>query len=212
MPEIVSKKVPEVRIIQTLKRRINWNSPDYMERRIEDHIPLLVMDNTRIGGANFSLVEQHPYLGEGITVSERFQMRESNLYDDVMFHKIPDEDYVKGMVCSSIVGDVMVVDPITLLELDRFYQNTYMFSRIQTWVWLLDQQAPFKSKSRASLKVWCYVMNDDFWQDKKPKIDAPKTKTNKGRYVYDFDAAADVEMRRSYDSYWNPNLQNGWVM
>lgn len=212
MPQVVDKKVPEVSIVKTLKRRINWNSPDYMERRVEDHIPLLVMDNTRIGGANFSLVEQHPYLGEGITVSERFQMKESNLYDDVMFHKIPDEDYVKGMVCSSIVGDVMVVDPITLLELDRFYQNTYMFSRIQTWVWLLDQQAPFKNKSRASLKVWCYVMNDEFWQDKKPKIDAPKTKTNKGRYVYDFDAAADVEMRRSYDSYWNPNLQNGWVM
>lgn len=206
------KIVPKnpVSFVSAFKSRLNsWNTPDYLARKGDNHIPMMFLDNTRIGGANHSLVEKHDFLGEGVTVSERYQMRESAVYDDVMFAKIEDKQWVKNQtVGSSIVGDIFVVDPITLCELDRFYQNTYMFNRIQTWVWALDQKSQFKDKSKCSMKVWVYVQNDEFWRTKVFRICAPKTKTTKGRFVYDFDAEQDYKNSKMY-GYLN-QYQEGW--
>lgn len=193
-----------VSFVSAFKNRLtSWNTPDYMERKEDNHIPVMFLDNTRVGGANHSLVEKSPFLGEGITVSERYQMRESAVYDDVMFSKIDDQKWEKGKtVGSSVVGDLFVIDPITLCEVDKFYQNTYMFQRVETWVWCLDQKSPYKNKAKCSLKVWVYLMADDFWSKKVYRITAPKTKTTKGRYVYDFDAKTDYENAKATGSYY----------
>lgn len=199
MSEVV-KKYPEVDFTGPLSARLrSWTTPDYRELRKKSDIPVMFMDSFRVGGMYNCMIDKRPYLGEAISVSEWFQQRESSKYDDPMFVKY---DKNPGSVPKGcILGDVFVLDPVTLLEVDRFLQNTKMFVRQQTWVWMLDQKSVFKDKTKMNLKVWVYLAHPRFFEGNPYRCPAPNRTTSSQKPCYDFDANTASYLNRQMSMY-----------
>lgn len=129
----------EVGILEDLGRRYNRNSPDYLERKLEGQIPVFVYGTLRQGFSNHGLLKDLPYLGRGVSAIEKFEMREPHHGGFPLLFENGQRTNSANVMSGKVHGEVYVVDPLTLLELDRLEGNGYMYARSKQWITLRDQ-------------------------------------------------------------------------
>lgn len=163
-----------------LRQRINQFSPDYMERKLEHLLPVFVYGTLKSGGRLHEILKGSPWLGEAHTALSSFWMQEVAEGGFPIVWRIPKESPELGK-SGFICGEVYVVDPVTLLELDRIERNTVMYQRGQHHVYLLDQKYKLQDGYHTpSLKCWMYSGNPDFWGKTRMNEVPPKLKAVKG--------------------------------
>lgn len=166
----------DINIAEDLAKRFNFNTPDYLERKQEHTIPIFFYDEFRIGGEKNFMLHGMPYLGEARTVMDCFQMEQCATSGTPMIRKLASA--TKKTPMGSVWGEAFVIDPITLCELDKVMGNTQMFVRELQWVWLLEQNNPLV-KGKVSQKVWVYMKNQDFWNNRATVSRIPKERNGK---------------------------------
>src|SRR5687767_5376125 len=114
--------------LEELRQRITPHSPDYFERKLEHLLPVFVYGTLKSGGRLHSILNGSPWLGEAHTVLSGFWMQEVTDGGFPIVWEVPKASPELGK-CGLIWGEVYVVDPVTLLELDRAERNTVMYER-----------------------------------------------------------------------------------
>lgn len=157
----------DVGILEDLGRRYNRNSPDYLERKLEGQIPVFVYGTLRQGFSNHGLLKDLPYLGRGVSAIEKFEMREPHHGGFPLLFENGQRTNSANVMSGKVHGEVYVVDPLTLLELDRLEGNGYMYARSKQWITLRDQQVPSKTNNfRPCIQAWTYIACKPFWRDR----------------------------------------------
>ena len=114
-------------------------SDDYLTYKSRQAIPVFVYDELQYGGHDSDYLFDADYVGEAVTVSSEFVLKK---------HRAPG-DYTREFIAcykpsstvnwKAIKGEVYMVHPTKLLELDCYMLNLQSVKRIQKWCWLIDQ-------------------------------------------------------------------------
>lgn len=155
VPQYDPKIDPDA-FMANLSRRRSKFTPDYFQRKMEDHIPMFVYGAMKKGGFLYDdIMDSCYYLGSGTTSQGHWDLRtEENGYYPIMMKSFQGEDAFLGKVR----GQVFVVDPLTLLQVDRMEQNGVLFKRQKIFIALHDQKYTTKDGLRATIiPCWTYV-------------------------------------------------------
>jgi gamma-glutamylcyclotransferase (GGCT)/AIG2-like uncharacterized protein YtfP len=155
----------EVDLCQSLIKRVSDRTPDFIERKSEHFIPVLVYGTLKSGGYFHDTLEGCPYLGDAYTTTPAFVLYDTGSFP-VAFH----------------IGEVYVVDPLTLLQLDRIESNGKMYSRKRITVKLIDQQG----QANQFIQAWIYCGVDRYWAEDK-YLKPCSMKSSSAGTVYDWD-------------------------
>lgn len=159
--ETPSNYVRECDLTDQLLLRDNDHTPDWLDLKLETYIPIFVYGTLKKGGILHKHIAGFPSLGAGFTVSSTFIMRDV----EGKFPSVVDGDPKNKTFSGRVVGEVFMVSPITILELDTAESNGEMFHRRQHWIMLLNQEYRTKTgKSRPSIKSWMYIGDPDFME------------------------------------------------
>lgn len=172
----------DLSILRELNERFNNTSPDYIERKLEGQIPVFVYGSLRHGFHNHDVIKGSPYIGEAVTSIEKFEMRELSHGGFPLVFEKGMRGLKDNISSGAIRGEVYVVCPRTLLELDRLESNGKMYTRSLQYVLLKDQN--LGGKGRPIKKVWMYLSNEDFWGNKNHH--AVSSKVQSSRRYYDW--------------------------
>lgn len=153
-------------ILEDLGRRYNKNSPDFLDRKLEGQIPVFVYGTLRQGFCNHGLLKGMPYLGKGVSAIEKFEMREPHHGGFPLLFESGQRTNSSNVMSGKVHGEVYVVDPLTLLELDRLEGNGDMYTRSKQWITLKDQSVAAKSNFKPCIQAWVYISGKAFWRDK----------------------------------------------
>lgn len=176
----MSKKIDSNRSYLSVELlcRDNDNTPDFLDRKLEKHIPVFVYGTLKTGQRLHSVLGDAPCLGDAYTVTPTYTMKQADAGFPVIFNHsktAPDHHHV--------MGEVYIVNASILLELDRVEGNGEMYQRDRRWVWLLDQQVQAKSKSfRPAIRPWVYLGMKEFW-DGIPLVNIPAKKGKETEYL-----------------------------
>lgn len=126
----------DLEYLDQIAKRKNETTPDYLKLKLQKHYPVFVYGNLKSGGLYSALLKDSPFLGEGITNNISYQMS----YFEGLFN----QPILKRIVPSSInaarvMGEVYVVTPEQILEIDAALEHTQMFVRENAFVKLRDQ-------------------------------------------------------------------------
>ena len=110
-----------------------------------------------------------------------FQMEQCSSSGTPMIRKLASATKKTPMGC--IHGEAFVIDPITLCELDKVMGNMSMFTRELHWIWLEEQTNPLV-KGKVSQKVWMYMKNDNFWNNRSTIARIPKERNGKKMFEW----------------------------
>lgn len=145
-----------------LFERQNDTTPDWLEIKRFENIPIFVFGQERAGGRFHSILKDSIWLGEGRTVTHSYLMERTEYDGPVVWHCKH-----TSVNSHSVHGDVYLVPPKVVLNLDFVNANNEMSRREKNFVWLYDQ--PLKSKDgkgfRPSLKCWMWLGQEKFWED-----------------------------------------------
>lgn len=178
---IQSKYQKSCDVTSELLKRRNSFTPDFLELKLKDRIPVFTYGTLRVGQKRFSTLEDQVYLGEAYSATQNYEMVNSEMDFPVALNS--EFQSVKG---ASIFGEVFLVKPEIILELDLIESNGEMYKREERWFYLLDQQTK-KRNIRPSMKCWVYMGVRDFWKSYTTFPITPKMVTpNKPRRVYEW--------------------------
>lgn len=145
-------------LTEELIKRKNSTTPDFLERKLERHIPVFIYDDMKSGMKNHSMMDGTIWLGDAYTTTQGYVMERSEIDTPVVF-----DSGGLSSAAHRIYGEVYVIDAMKLLEIDRMNANNEMFSREMKFVCLLEQTVKPGIKLRPSLKCWMYLGLDNFW-------------------------------------------------
>lgn len=175
-------------LVKQLLERDNDNTPDWRDRKIEDWIPIFVYGTLKAGGRLHRVLENAFWLGDGITAGHDF-----NMYDTGGFPVVRPV-HASHEMGGKIFGELYMVDPVTLLELDRIEGNGEMYERRQIWIWAQDQavdrvnqETGATMKARPGVYAWAYIGCNDFWRGQ--KLDQVIPKMSNGQKYYDWNVS-----------------------
>lgn len=153
-------------ILEQLSRRFQKQTPDFLKLKLEGVIPVFVYGSLRRGFHNHGFLKGLPYLGSAYTTIEKYEMRDAGGGSfPVVFEREPKlKGKKRNPVVGKIRGEVYVVDPKTILALDRLEDNGRMYTRSMQWIFLDEQKIHEKSTIRPSIKCWMYLGEEKFWQ------------------------------------------------
>lgn len=181
-------------ILRELNERYNETTPDYLERKLEGQIPVFVYGSLREGFHNHGVIQGSPYIGEAVTSIEKYEMREPSHGGFPLVFLRGIRDPKTNASSGKVRGEVYVVDPRTLLELDRLENNGKMYTRSLQYVYLKDQN--LGGKGKPIKKVWMYLSNEDFWGTHHHGVSST---LHKGNRFYDW---ADAKRSGKEDKKW----------
>lgn len=200
MAELVGKKFvrgtsDEETILEQLQLRVTDRTPDFLQRKLEGYIPVFVYGSLREGFHNHGLLKGLPFLGKGHTTIEKYEMQDTGSFPVVYERSIKVKGKKHNPVVGKVMGEIYVVDPKTLLQLDRLESNGNMYERSLQWIFMSDQRFPEKKQSSLSpsLKCWMYLGKESFWRGVSG-TQSCKSKSRNGVKFYDW---ADV-----YETNW----------
>lgn len=147
----------ETDLCQSLIKRVSDRTPDFIERKSEHFIPVLVYGTLKAGGYFHDALEGCPYLGEAHTTTPAFVLYDTGSFP-VAFHITTSSDS-RLKHRGKLFGEVYVVDPLTLLQLDRIESNGKMYTRKRLTVKLIDQQG----QANQVIQAWVYCGVDRYW-------------------------------------------------
>lgn len=169
-------------ILSELQKRYNKNTPDFLDRKMDNEIPVFVYGTLKYGHHNHGVLGDAKYLGSATTCIDKFEVREPTHGYFPIVHEVGMQSKT-NLSAGKVRGECYVVDPLTLLELDRLEDNGFMYTRSLQWVYLSDQAVKGNS-FKPSVQAWMYIAERKYW-DGKYTIKYPSTMNNKTRY-YDW--------------------------
>ncbi len=167
-------------LTEDLLQRKNDCSPDFLEWKNTENIPVFVYGNERLGKKHQDVLRPHTYMGEGVTVMQHYLMERTEYDGPIVFSAKKVNVNTHG-----VMGDVFFIPAITLLELDYQMANNEMTVRTHAWVTLLEQT---QSKARPCVRCWMYIAKPEFWEDQATfAMPLSEMATEKGRHkVFDW--------------------------
>lgn len=146
-------------------RRKLPNTPDFIDIKQEDQIPVFVYGTVQRGGIFHNYVNGCKYLGKAYTNLDRYQMKEIGTGDFPVAFQADKGTKVTQM--GRLSGEVYVVDPLSLVDIDVIENNGTMYQRKKVWVVLKDQiYGGAEKKSHPSIQAWVYFGMNEFWKDR----------------------------------------------
>lgn len=173
-----------------LRNRSLRYTRDFQELKRIEEIPFFFADNFQLGGRLNHILRGCPYLGEGVTAMQVFQLRRptkqsDDLSMDAMIRKYrTGEDPLQAR--GQVVGEIFLLDPVTVCEVDEVMGNTLSMNRSRQWIWALDQKAKMRGKGKPAVECMTYTMNMPFWEGRNTYGLAFKIKDN-GRKLWSWD-------------------------
>lgn len=146
-------------IISDLSKRTRINTPDFIDRKLEHDIPVFVYGTLKTGGFFHDLLEGASFLGDGYTLQNKFYMSETESFPVVF--ELGSINQKNAKLQGKIFGEVYVIDPKRLLELDRLEANGFMYRRKTTYIKLIDQKA--SNGQMPTIPAWMYIGVSDYW-------------------------------------------------
>ncbi len=149
-----------IHILQELGERDNLRTPDYLDLKEEINHYLFVYGTLKSDGRLSAYLDDCPFLGAATTALGNFQMEISKAgkFPIIMETKHPRDG-------NQVWGEVYVVTPMTILELDEVEGNGEMYVRRQRWCWLEDQKALLEKPGvKPAERCWVYEGNPTYWQ------------------------------------------------
>lgn len=134
-------------------------TPDYLDLKEKANHPVFVYGTLKKGFGLHRYLEGYPYLGRARPVTPSFEM-----YDTGGFPVIKKINSPRKGEVAHVSGEVYVVPPKIILELDRVENNGGMYLRQKTYFFLRDQQ--YKTQAgyaKPSIHAFIYVGNPDYW-------------------------------------------------
>lgn len=168
-----------------MKRLTSENTPDFLDRKHEGKILVFIHGREKEWGEYHRLIEKSEFVSMGELSAPFFNIKlaRSNEGDIPLLFKEEVGYYVKG--------EVWYVDPITLLVLDRHFQNGVQTVRAQHFAWLDDVRT---QGGRMAGKCWTWVAAPKFWQGWPIGPDKLyQGSASSHRKFYDYDAATASE-------------------
>lgn len=142
-------------------------SPDFSGMRLREHIPIFVYESGLRNGGEFHKLLIHPktrYLGDAYTATDNYILKST--FGDTYTVAFKDETKAPVYKRAHIRGQVFVVPPKVLLDIDYIHRNGKMYQRELRNFFMRDQGIPMKSKSvTPSLRCWMYLGILDHWEN-----------------------------------------------
>lgn len=132
----------------SLLRRENKYSPDmsWMTWKYA-RLPVFIYGTAKVGMSDHALMKKFPMLGSAHTVTETYSMYISKENEAVVFYE-PNSSYSKGRV----YGEIFIVPPVVVLNLDNFYCQGEHFSR--SWIDVVFHDADAKQSYPIKAVTW----------------------------------------------------------
>jgi len=162
-----------------LFERENETSPDFLDFKNLQNIPVFVYDDCMVGYKNHKLLKDSVYLGESWTSTQSFVMERSDIDSPVVFHYNG-----PGVSTKRVYGEVFLLTPKQLLSLDFHMANNELYKREKRFVCLLEQKIKDNVRMKPSLKCWMYLGNPDFWEDRQTVRMSPKETNNQSVWMW----------------------------
>jgi gamma-glutamylcyclotransferase (GGCT)/AIG2-like uncharacterized protein YtfP len=148
----------EVNILEQLAKRQTRTTPDFIDLKLQNEIPVFVYGTLKQGGLYHEILQHAAYLGRGITADSRYVMDETSSFPVVF--DVPADDKTLKDRRGKIVGEVYIVDPLIMLRLDQLEGNGSMYTRRQSWIKMMDQQ---NSGVIPTIGAWMYCGNRKYF-------------------------------------------------
>lgn len=141
--------------------RRNSESPDFLELKAFENIPIFVYGPEMTGGKLNKFVTSDPstiFLGEAKSCTESYVMEKADWDGPVLFKS--------GAVQNSrrVYGEVYLVSPRVILNLDKLNANQEVTKREKFYFWLMEQTVKDKPNLHPALKCWVYLADWDYWE------------------------------------------------
>lgn len=141
-----------------LSKRTTPRTPDWKNLLLHDHHIVFVYGRLRIGEVAGKILSSFPYLGEGKTVVEYVVKNSVSESYPLIF---PTKTRI-GEACH-IYGDLFIVPPEVILELDHVLNNEELVERKKIFCWAKDQKIGTDSM-RPSVGAWAYLGHSEHWR------------------------------------------------
>lgn len=152
-------------LLDQLSERNTTKTPDFLELKSDHHIPVFVYGSLKSGHRNHEMLSGCQFLGRGRTVATDLDLRApSHNAFPIAFRKsimkTPKE------VLGRVSGEIWVVDPKKMLEMDTFENNRTMYNREKVWVVCRDQEikGSTNKQARPTIQAWMYIGVPDYWE------------------------------------------------
>lgn len=161
--------------LDTLLDRLTSNyTPDFRKLNQRPFMILLDYGSLINGALNHHLLDGTPYLGTATTLCEMFRL-EHTVSQAVAFDER--SNHSKGR----IRGEAYLVDPLQMLQIDKFYQNGLVFQRKEVSC-TLDEQ---RTKHEFITSAWMYLGIDHYWKTK-PALIRGLNYVEQGKLIYEW--------------------------
>lgn len=166
-----------------LMKRNNPKTPDFLSLKMRNSNLVFVYGTLKCGGRLHGALNNCPSLGDGRTVTTLFRMYDTGSFPVVLRTGKEDQK------AAPVFGEIYVVDPVTMLDLDEIEGNNYLYKREEIFVFAYDQSVPSKEGRgmiRPGVKCWTYVGMPVYWENVSSMLPV-HTKYNDGKPYYDYD-------------------------
>ena len=146
--------------LDVLKQRIR-RTPDFMELRDKTNIPVFLYEDF-IYNTDYLYPREIKSLGKAVTVANNLvyrkrymeQMKIGDTFKTMNIRGVHVSPFKYEEGC--VGGHVYLLNYKALLYLDEWYMNREVFERKEIYVFLEDQESPFKTKTDIRLKTYFY--------------------------------------------------------
>lgn len=156
---------------QLLERR-NETTPDWLDIKLLDNIPVFVYGTLMTGESRSGFLKDSIFLGEAYTATQGYVMEKAPQGFPVVFSV-----GVENPKSARIYGEVYLVKPGVILNLDMIEANGFLYQRRKKFVYLLEQEIKPGIKLKPSLKCWLYHGLSEAWEDQ-PSYPMKTSKVN----------------------------------
>lgn len=126
------------------------------------YIPIFVYGMEKFNFSSHNMLDDHPVLGYGYTASNLYRM-----YKKMKEHYPVILSGADEPTLGKIQGEVYLVPPKTLFDLDAMYENNVAFKRIRSMIYYCSFEEKDKKDKKSRVSVcWMYVGKRDFWLPK----------------------------------------------
>lgn len=139
------KKAPD--FITPLKFRMNC-TPDWREMKTKKLIPVFIFSDYQEKMFGSSFFDREVYIGRGRTASATYKMIVNNQGVAEVYHS-----QVYGN--RAIAGDIYLISPKKLMELDTIEKNTVFTDRSKEYIYAEDQV--YSNGLMPSMLCWMYL-------------------------------------------------------
>lgn len=178
--------------------RRNPETPDYLDFKNLRNIPIFVYGSEMTGGKLHRFLQndiEAIFLGDGRTATASYVMEKAEWDGPVVFNTVAQNSF-------RVYGEVYLVSPKTILNLDKLNANNEIMRREKRFIWLMEQGIKGKANLHPALKCWMYTGIENYWEDQTThRMETKKGYAGESAYEWKTDFQFEIPefLKRSHD-------------